>query len=135
MYRDELLLKKKKELYSKELQNSLETELIVDAQDRPILAGFMTGSSTLIDNGVLYSTNEKFLKYIEDVDKNGNSVFDYIRMYKLDNENNKEIIEIEKNIRIRLLNLNINPDVLDKKISNKRIFNALCSFEKELEDN
>ena len=133
MYQDKKLLEKSKELYSRELQNSLQTNSIIDVSDSPILVGLMVGSSTLANNSIFYSNNNKFLKYVNDVDKHGNSVFDYIRMRKLSNDN--EIINIEEAIRNRLLSLNIDPDALDKRISNKRILNDLYAFEKELEDN
>ena len=116
--KDEDLLEEEKRLYEQErlkISKNLEKEF-----KNPIIFALIIGSYDLLIASVKYSDPNKFLENMKKTDERGNSVFDYLRMFRAEKEGDPAYpfrIVIED----RLVELGINPSGLDKNISNKKI--------------
>ena len=116
--KDEDLLEEEKRLYEQErlkISKNLEKEF-----KNPIIFAIIVGSYDLLIASVKYSDPNKFLENMKKTDERGNSVFDYLRMFRAEKEGDPAYpfrIAIED----RLVELGINPSGLDKNISNKKI--------------
>lgn len=116
--KDEDLLEEEKRLYEQErlkISKNLEKEF-----KNPIIFAIIVGSYDLLIASVKYSDPNKFLENMKKTDERGNSVFDYLRMFRAEKEGDPAYpfrIVIED----RLVELGTDHSELDKNISNKKI--------------
>lgn len=130
--KDEDLLEEEKRLYEQErlkIPKNLEKEF-----KNPIIFAIIVGSYDLLIASVKYSDPNKFLENMKKTDERGNSVFDYLRMFRAEKEGDPAYpfrIVIED----RLVELGTDPSELDKNISNKKIRTELGIIEIDIRTN